>query len=289
MHCEGTVRLPVTALALSAHRPFGPARFACGLDKDICFAGRKFEVSTLIEQTTMRNLLLFILGCITNWFLFKILRKFSTHKNSLVAGPTCPNIVDSCCSKFQSGVCDSPAIQSLPPMEEGECQRRCRAEKDCLYYSSFPDACILHSSCPLERNPCQGCRSGPKRPPLDKLAANSGDIGTTTHTPRNSAEILPNTTTSTTTPTTTTETATGCDLFEESKLCVAQLTNLIDRQPTEDEVLCQELCQSHTLCSHFTFVENKYPLETGEPDLQCYMWKRCISKVTFSKDENKSN
>ena len=75
--------------------------------------------------------------------------------------------------------------------------------------------------------------------------------------------------------------ASDCELFEESKLCIAQLTNLIDRQPTEDEVMCQELCQSHTKCSHFTFVENKYPLETGEPDLQCYMWKRCISKGTF--------
>ena len=76
-------------------------------------------------------------------------------------------------------------------------------------------------------------------------------------------------------------TATDCDLFEESKLCVAQLNNLIDRQTTEDEVVCQELCQSFTQCSHFTFVENKYPLETGEPNLQCYLWKRCIKKVAF--------
>ena len=76
-------------------------------------------------------------------------------------------------------------------------------------------------------------------------------------------------------------TATDCDLFEESTLCVAQLNNLIDRQTTEDEVVCQELCQSSTQCSHFTFVENKYPLETGEPNLQCYLWKRCIKKVAF--------
>ena len=75
--------------------------------------------------------------------------------------------------------------------------------------------------------------------------------------------------------------ASECEVFEESKLCISQLTNLIYRQPTEDEVVCQELCQSHTKCSHFTFVENKYPLETGEPRLQCYMWKRCISKVTL--------
>ena len=70
-------------------------------------------------------------------------------------------------------------------------------------------------------------------------------------------------------------------MFNEASLCISQLTNLIDRLPTEDEVVCQELCQSHTKCSHFTFVENKYPLETGEPDFQCYLWKRCISKVIF--------
>ena len=73
--------------------------------------------------------------------------------------------------------------------------------------------------------------------------------------------------------------ASDCELFEESKLCVSQLTNLIDRQPTEDELVCQKLCQSSVRCSHFTFVENKYPLETGEPNLQCYLWKRCIKKV----------
>ena len=72
-----------------------------------------------------------------------------------------------------------------------------------------------------------------------------------------------------------------CELFEEAQLCISRLSNLIDRHPSEDEVDCQELCQSHTKCSHFTFVENKYPLENGEPDLQCYLWKRCISKVNF--------
>ena len=58
-------------------------------------------------------------------------------------------------------------------------------------------------------------------------------------------------------------------------------TILIDRQTTEDEVVCQQLCQSFSQCSHFTFVENKYPLETGEPNLQCYLWKRCNKKVAF--------
>ena len=100
-------------------------------------------------------------------------------------------------------------------------------------------------------------------------------------------------------------TAHDSDLFEESKLCVAQLTNLIgdrlyyryifsskikhlftktnliDRQTTEDEVVCQQLCQSYSQCSNFTFVENKYPLDTGEPNLQCYLWKRCNKKVIF--------
>ena len=75
-------------------------------------------------------------------------------------------------------------------------------------------------------------------------------------------------------------TASDCSLFEESKLCISKLTNLIYRQPVEDEAVCQELCQSYLQCSHFTFMESKYPLPTGKPDLQCYMWKRCISKVT---------
>ena len=79
-----------------------------------------------------------------------------------------------------------------------------------------------------------------------------------------------------------TPTASDCELFEESKLCVSQLTNLIDRQPTEDELVCQKFCQSSDRCSHFTFVENKYPLETGEPNLQCYLWKRCIKKVNLN-------
>ena len=70
-----------------------------------------------------------------------------------------------------------------------------------------------------------------------------------------------------------------CDLFEESKLCISQLHNLLGRQPIENELVCQELCQSHTRCTHFTFVEGKYPLNTGEPDFQCYLWKKCIAKV----------
>ena len=90
---------------------------------------------------------------------------------SSVAGPVQPNMTDSCCSQFQSGVCDSPAIQSLPPMEEEECQKRCRADKECLFYSSTSKSCLLHALCP-ERKPCQGCRSGPKRPPVGKLTGN---------------------------------------------------------------------------------------------------------------------
>ena len=100
--------------------------------------------------------------------------------SSSVAGPARPSMPSSCCSQFQPGVCDSPPIQSLPAMDEGECQRRCRTEKDCLFYSSLPNACLLHSSCSPERNPCQGCRSGPKRPPLDKLPDKCGDDVTTT-------------------------------------------------------------------------------------------------------------
>ena len=72
-----------------------------------------------------------------------------------------------------------------------------------------------------------------------------------------------------------------CDFFKEAQLCISRLSNLIDRQPTEDEVECQELCQSHAKCNNFTFVENQYPLETGAPDLQCYLWKRCISEMNF--------
>ena len=98
---------------------------------------------------------------------------------SSVAGPTRPNMLNSCCYQFKSGLCDSPSIQTLPTMVEGQCQRRCRAEKDCRFYSSSPNACILHSSCSAERTPCQGCRSGPKRPLLDKLPGNCGDDVTT--------------------------------------------------------------------------------------------------------------
>ena len=73
-----------------------------------------------------------------------------------------------------------------------------------------------------------------------------------------------------------------CDVFEKSKLCISQLTNLLDRQPTEDEVVCQELCQSNLKCQYFTFMESKYPLKTGEPDFQCYLWQRCDSEVSQS-------
>ena len=75
--------------------------------------------------------------------------------------------------------------------------------------------------------------------------------------------------------------STNCDLFEESKLCISHLSNLIYRQPTTDELVCQDLCQSHLACSHFTFMEGSYPLVTGEPDLQCYLWRKCISKAGF--------
>ena len=101
---------------------------------------------------------------------------------SSVSGPSDPKMVDSCCSGFQPGLCDSPAppIQSLPPVDERECQRRCRADKDCLFYSFSPQACLLQSSCPPQRSPCPGCRSGPKRPPLDKVPESCGEDATTT-------------------------------------------------------------------------------------------------------------
>ena len=88
---------------------------------------------------------------------------------SSVVGPVQPNLLAACCSQFQQGHCDSPEIQPLPPMDEVECQKRCRAEEECIFYSSSPNACLLHSSCSSERKPCQGCRSGPRRPPLEKL------------------------------------------------------------------------------------------------------------------------
>ena len=93
---------------------------------------------------------------------------------SSVVGPTRPSMPQACCSQFQTGVCDSTAIRSLPPMEEGDCQRRCWAEKDCLFFSSSPSECLLHSLCPPQRKLCQGCRSGSKRPLLDKLPGNCG-------------------------------------------------------------------------------------------------------------------
>ena len=79
----------------------------------------------------------------------------------------------------------------------------------------------------------------------------------------------------------TTSATSECDLFEESKLCISQLHNLIDQQSTEDELVCQELCQSHLQCTHFTFMEASYPLQSGEPDFQCFLWKKCIAKVAF--------
>ena len=99
---------------------------------------------------------------------------------SSVSGPSDPKMVDSCCSGFKPGICDSPPIQSLPPVDERECQRRCRADKDCLFYSFSPQSCLLQSSCPPQRSPCPGCRSGPKRPPLDKVPESCGEYATTT-------------------------------------------------------------------------------------------------------------
>ena len=99
---------------------------------------------------------------------------------SSVSGPTNPKMIDSCCFQFQPGVCDSPPVQSLPPVDERECQRRCRAHKDCLFYSFSPQACLLQSSCPPQRSPCSGCRSGPKRPPLDKIPEDCQEDTTTT-------------------------------------------------------------------------------------------------------------
>ena len=78
----------------------------------------------------------------------------------------------------------------------------------------------------------------------------------------------------------TVSTDSNCEQFKEANLCISKLVNLIDRQTVEDEVVCQELCQSRDNCSNFTFVENKYPLKNGEPRLSCYLWKRCISQVS---------
>ena len=137
---------------------------------------------------------------------------------SSVAGPTRPNMLNSCCYQFKSGLCDSPAIQTLPPMAEKECQRRSRTEKECRFYSSSPNTCILHSSCPPQRNLCQGCRSGPKRPPLEKLPENCGDEVTTTTTATSTTDTTapPTVSVSSTVPSTaTTETATPAPLHCE--------------------------------------------------------------------------
>ena len=89
---------------------------------------------------------------------------------SSVSGPSSPIISNSCSSKFKAGVCTSPPTRSLPPsLEEEECQEHCRADKGCLFYSLSPTACSLHSTCPPQRRPCPGCRSGPKRPRLNKV------------------------------------------------------------------------------------------------------------------------
>ena len=88
---------------------------------------------------------------------------------SSVFGPSSQNISNTCFSKFEAGVCTSPPTRSLPPsLEEEECQEHCRADKGCLFYSLSPTACSLHSTCPPRRRPCPGCRSGPKRPRLNK-------------------------------------------------------------------------------------------------------------------------
>ena len=138
---------------------------------------------------------------------------------SSVSGLSLPNMVDSCCSRFQSGVCNSPLIQTLPPMEEGECQKRCRMEKNCRFYSSSPNGCILHSSCSPERTPCQGCRSGPKRPPLDKLPGNCGDDVTTP-----SATTTPETTSTTET---TSSSTTAINTFFVSFIATTFFVSLI--------------------------------------------------------------
>ena len=127
---------------------------------------------------------------IVKYFMQNRLAKLNLHQVSCssmdctasVSGSTQPNLIDSCCSQFQPGVCNSPTLQSFPAMGEVECQRRCRTDKDCLFYSSSTNSCILHSSCPPERAPCLGCKSGAKRPPLDKLPNNCGNNGTTTTT-----------------------------------------------------------------------------------------------------------
>ena len=128
---------------------------------------------------------------------------------SSVSGPREPSIVDACCRQFQEGLCASQPIQSLPLMTEAECQRLCRSEADCFFYSSSPDACHLHSTCPSQRAACTACRSGPKRPPLDKVPNECEELATTTTT-------TSTTTTSTTTSSTSTTTRTSwccCMIF----------------------------------------------------------------------------
>ena len=129
----------------------------------------------------------------SSWFSAKWLKRIIWELSSLWG------IIKACCDMTSAlglvwqwdeqaclGVCDSPAIQTLPSMEEEDCQKRCRADKDCRFYSSSPKACHLHSSCPPERIPCQGawqrCSSGPNRPPLNKLPGNCKNNVTTSTT-----------------------------------------------------------------------------------------------------------
>ena len=134
---------------------------------------------------------------------------------SSVSGPSRPAMTSACCSQFQPGVCDAPPIRSLPPMNEAECQRRCWADPECRYFSSSLSACLLHFSCSPQGKPCQECRSGPKRPLLEKIDEDcSSPVTTTTatittsSTPTSTTTTI-GTTTSTPASTTTTISATG--------------------------------------------------------------------------------
>ena len=85
-----------------------------------------------------------------------------------VAGPARPSMPDTCCDLFIEGRCTSPELQRVTAGGEEECQKRCREEEKCFFYSYSPDSCLLHETCE-ERAECQGCRSGPKRPPKSTL------------------------------------------------------------------------------------------------------------------------
>ena len=92
-----------------------------------------------------------------------------------VMGPAEPSMPDTCCDLFTEGRCSSPELKRVPAKDEEECQDRCREEEKCFFYSYSPDSCLLHESC-AHRIECQGCRSGPKRPPRSTLPGKGGNV-----------------------------------------------------------------------------------------------------------------